>query len=529
MRILLAYKAHAGGASDPYTSLLPIGLCYINALLKKGGYRSRIANLSGLGWKRVEALFKTEKPSILGISLYTHNRMESLRLAALAKGLNPGCFVVLGGPHATHRARELLLREPSIDAVVLGEGEETFLELANSVAKGIRSIGAIRGIAFRRAKKVVFTRSRGLIEELDSLPLPAAFLDDAIGVDLHNQLEFIITSRGCPFSCRFCSSPSFWKRRVRFRSPRSIADEIRYIRDRYGLIYFSLRDDTFTLDRERVMEFCSLIIRERLHILWNCQTRANALDEEMLLWMKRAGCECIQIGVESGSLKVLRELGKQVTPDQVRVAALTARKVGMNLSVYLITGVPGETEEDLEDTLRLIEDIRASDGQVSPLAYYPGTEQFEGDAEKGLVTKDLFESERAEAFYVRDDPFVVKSTGKLLAKLTEVAVRSRYRARDFRSHKETLGYCHVTNVMAGGFYEEEGEFGAAESEYREITGMEPDNPWGWLLLGELYGANGYPGKAKSCFERLGMLVPNHASVRKWGDKSKGGAKKRRTG
>jgi radical SAM superfamily enzyme YgiQ (UPF0313 family) len=531
MTILLAYRAHAGGASDPYTSLLPVGLCYINALLKREGHSSRVANLSGRGWKGVEALLKTEKPAILGISQFTHNRMESLRLAALAKGLNPGCFVVLGGPHATSRAREVLLQEPSVDAVVLGEGEETFLELANSVAEGMRSFAGIRGIAFRSGNEVVFTPSRGRIEDLDSLPLPAAFLDDSIWVDLHNQLEFIVTSRGCPFSCRFCSSPSFWGRRVRFRSPRSIVDEIRYIRDRYGLIYFSLRDDTFTLDRERALEFCTLLIRERVRILWNCQTRANAVDEEMLMWMKRAGCECIQLGVESGSLKVLRELGKDITPEQVRGAALAARKAGMNLSVYLITGVPGETEEDLEETLRLIGDIRASDGQVSPLAYYPGTEQFERDAGNGLVAKDLFESERSEAFYVREDSFVARSTGKLLAELKEVAVRSRYRARDFRSHKETLGYCHATNALAGGFYEEEGKFRSAESEYKEITVMEPDNPWGWLLLGELYGACGYPGKTDGCFERLERLVPNHASVRKWRHNregcDKGGAKKRR--
>ena len=249
--------------------------------------------------------------------------------------------------------------------------------------------------------------------------------------------------------------------------------------------------------------------------------------------MKRAGCECIQLGVESGSLRVLRELDKNITPEQVRSAALAARKAGMNLSVYLISGVPGETEEDLADTFRILEYIKASDGQVSPFAYYPGTKQFERGAEKGVVRKDIFETERAEAFYVRNDPFVTKSTGKLLAKLTEVTERSRYRPRDFRSHKKTLGYCHTTNILAGGFYEEEGRFRSAELEYNEIIGMESDNPWGWLLLGGLYDASGYPGRADSCFERLGKLVPNHASVRKWRHHREGcaksGAKKRRTG
>jgi radical SAM superfamily enzyme YgiQ (UPF0313 family) len=280
MRILLAYKAHAAGAADPYTSLLPVGLGYINAVLRSRGFKSRIANLSRTSWKETADLLKSERPDILGVSQFTHNRFESLKLAAIAKKADPACFVVFGGPHATHRAREILAGNRDVDAVVLGEGEETFLELAGCLAAKGTPPESIRGMALRRGKEILLTPHREPLADLDNLPLPAAYYDDAFAADPHRQLEFIITSRGCPAACRFCSSPRFWGKNLRFRSPQSIVDEIRFIRDKYGLLYFSMRDDTFTADRERVMAFCRLLLQEKIFILWNCQSRVNAVDAE---------------------------------------------------------------------------------------------------------------------------------------------------------------------------------------------------------------------------------------------------------
>ena len=300
-----------------------------------------------------------------------------------------------------------------------------------------------------------------------------------------------------------------------FALPRAIVDEIKFIRDQFGLLYFSIRDDTFTFDRERVLEFCRLLIREKVYILWNCQSRVNTVDGEMLFCMKRAGCECIQFGVESGSERVLNTLGKRITPEQVKKAALSTRKAGINLSVYLITGVMGETEVDLEATLRLIGEIKAGDGQVSPLAYYPGTALFENSVLSGIVREDLFESADTEAFYVRDDPFVARSTKSLLSKLTKVALQNLYGPRDFRSQKEALGYCHTTNILAGVYYENEQKWRSAEAEYLEIVGREPDNPWGWLTLGDLYHMTGSLDEADRCYEKLAMLVPKHESAGKW--------------
>ena len=512
MRILLTYKAHAAGADDPYTSLLPVGLGYINALLRSEGFNSRIANMSKASWKEAERLLAAQRPDILGVSQFTHNRSESLRLAVLAKKLNPDCFVVFGGPHSTHRAVELLSRNSAVNAVIIGEGEKTFLDLAGNLTAKVGSLDKIRGIAYRRGNEVILTPPRTPLKQLDTLPVPAEFYDDAIGVDLQRQLEFIITSRGCPAACRFCASPRFWGKTLRFRSPRSIVHEIRYIRDRYGLIYFSIRDDTFTADRERVMEFCRMLMEEKVYILWNCQSRVNAVDEEMLLWMKRAGCECVQFGVESGSRQILRELGKHITVEQVKAAASATRRVGINLSVYLITGVPGETEDDLLATLRLIEEIKPSDGQVSPLAYYPGTALFEKGVASGAVGAELFETQKSAAFYARDDPFVARSTKSLLSTLHKVAGKSRFTEQQFYAQKKLLGYCHATNVMAGEFYENTSRWHQAEAEYSEIVEREPANPWGWLMLGELYSRIGQFDRAQSNYDQLHRLVPAHAQV-----------------
>lgn len=510
MEILLAYKAHQGGSRDPFTSLLPVGLGYINALLRQQGHRSRVANLSRHSWQETARLMAAAPPDLLGVSQFTHNRFDSLRLAGLAKEANPACFVVFGGPHPSHRWHELLSQNRVVDAVVLGEGEETFCELVDCLAQPGGDLHGVRGIAFRSGAEVVRTPPRPPLADLDKLPLPAACFDDAIGVDIHRQLEFIITSRGCPASCSFCSSPRFWGKGLRFRSPRSIVDEIRYIRDRYGLIYFSIRDDTFTTDRQRVLEFCRLLLREKVFILWNCQSRVNAVDEELLCWMKRAGCECIQFGVESGSPKVLKALGKGITPAQVKLAARAARRAGIRLSVYLITGVPGETEEDLRESLALLDSIKAHDGQVSPLAYYPGTRLFEDGVRSGAVAADLFDADQREAFYLRSDPFVGRSVKELLARLERVAENSHFTPADLLAQKKLLGYCHSTNVMAGEMYQSMAQWQKAEAEYREITVREPENPWGWLMLGELHAELGNVRQARQAFERLARIVPAHA-------------------
>lgn len=508
MRVLLAYKAHSAGARDPFASLLPTGLGYMNGLLRAQGFDSRIVNLSAMSWSEIDALLRRERPSIFGISQYTHNRFEAFRLAALAKKADPACLTLLGGPHATHTFESILQQHPPVDAVVLGEGEETILEIARTLARGERSLAGIPGVAVREGGKVVHSL-RPPLQGLDDLPVPALHFGDALGCDLRRQLEFVITSRGCPASCRFCSSPRFWGTSLRLRSPRAMVDEIRFIRDRYGLLSFSLRDDTFTARADRVIEFCRLLLSERLHILWSCQSRVNCVDGEMLLWMRRAGCEYVQYGVESGSERILALLGKRITPEQVRRAAAATRRSGMDLSIYLITGVPGEDEEDLRATLQLIEEIRPHDGHVAPLAYYPGTALFAEAVSQGRVSAELFEEEKGEACFVRKDAAVHRTMERLLATLQRVGRKARFGPADFARQANVVGWCHAGALAEGGWCEERGKWEEAEACYRQLTERQPDNPWGWLALGGLHGSVGDLDGARKMFTRALDLVPAH--------------------
>ncbi len=508
MKILLAYKSHPEGADDPFTSLLPAGLLTLDAVLRRDGHQVTLANLSGFSWQQVRQLLKKLRPEALGISQFTHNRMESLKLAALAKELDAGCFVVLGGPHATHAWLELLAGHQELDAVVLGEGEETLVELLAARQAG-RALSEVAGIAYRQGESALQSARRAAIADLDLLPMVGADTGESVGVDWRRQLEFVITSRGCPASCLFCSSPLFWGRGVRFRSPRSVVEEIRLLKERYGLLYFSFRDDTFTADRPRVLEICRQLQEQRLHVLWNCQSRVTAVDEEMLVAMKRAGCECIQFGVESGSPQMLKALGKRIVPADVERAAAAVRRVGINLSVYLITGIPGEGEADLRQTVELIGRIKPQDGQVSPLVYYPGTQLFAKALRERTVAADLFEQQRGEGFLVRRDAFVERSRSALMKALGKAAKSGGFTPAEFERQRGLLGYSFVTEMLAAELSEQRGEWQSAVALHRGMVEAEPENPWGHLLLAGVLARLGELTAARAAYQQVLRLVPRH--------------------
>jgi radical SAM superfamily enzyme YgiQ (UPF0313 family) len=517
MKVLLSYISGAADRSDLYLNLLPTGLCSLQACLREAGYDAVLANFSGWSDAVITRHLAKLQPDIIGISQWTHNRHAALALARSARNALPASFIVLGGAHATFSYQDNLKEDSPVNCVVLGEGEETVLELLHHL-EAASSWHGCNGIAFRNGPEVRVTPPRLPLAELDKLPYAVRYLEHSIGVDLQLQPEFILTSRGCPSVCHFCSSPKFWGRKVRFRSPESVVDEILYIRDRFGLIYFSLRDDTFTVDRTRTIAICRLLIERRVNILWNCQSRVTALDDEVLTWMKRAGCECIQLGVESGSPRILSKLGKTITPQQVITAAGQIRTVGISLSIFLISDIPGETEEDLLQTMELIKNIRPNDGYISPLAYYPGTRLFDDSVQEGRVARSLFEEQLDPALYAS------VASGRTSRRLLKQCAVKRHQdsAERFRQQKMHLGYCFVTNVLTGEWYRHAGDYGAAEGELREITEQEADNPWGWYLLGELYDELGRHSEAQTCYRAVCTIVPEHKPSR---DALRIGAKK----
>ena len=512
MKIFLAYKCHDLGKMEFYSRFTPLGLGSIGAVLRREGFDATVVNMSAWSWARIARYLESERPDLLGVSTFTFNRHEAMRVARLARRARPGCLIVAGGPHATHLPHHLLERYPAIDLVVRGEGEMVLLDLARALrdgalparlpdiagiswrAAGLPACGAAVGRAVgpavgpamipAAAGGCLDSSERAVIQDLDSLPHPCAD-PRTVGVDAVSQFEFIITSRGCPAACTFCSSPEFWGRGLRFRSATHMVEEVRLLRERHGVVYVSVRDDTFTVHKKRVIDFCRGLIDARLDLLWDCQSRVNAVDEERLAWMRRAGCTHIQYGVESGSPRMLQRLNKGITVEQIRAAAAATRRVGLGLSIYLITGIDSETDADLESTIRLVEAIRPHDGLVSPLTVYPGTAQYEEAKQRFGLDDEFWVRDRREAYFVREDPWTRRAVRRLQATLRRVGRTAAYGRDDFAGHRAVVGDCYALRLAMGEFHDRRGAWGAARADYEAILRDDPRSLWARMRLGAL--------------------------------------------
>jgi radical SAM superfamily enzyme YgiQ (UPF0313 family) len=520
MKIFLAYKCHDLGKMEFYSRFTPLGLGYINALLRREGFDSTLVNMSEWSWRRVARFLRTERPDILGLSVFTFNRHEAMRMASLARRTNPWCLIVVGGPHATHLPHHLLEAYRQVDLVVRGEGEMTMLEIARRWRERRldAEIASVRGITYRSSglpcvgrgdggHGFIDTPDRPVVTDLDRLPHPA--VDPCtIGVDPASQFEYTITSRGCPAACSFCSSPDFWGRGLRYRSAANMIEEIVLLRERHGVVYVSVRDDTFTVNKERVIEFCQSLIDNRIDLLWDCQSRVNAVDEERLRWMRRAGCTHIQYGVESGSPRMLQRLNKGIALDQIREAARATRRVGLGLSIYLITGIDSETNQDLASSIRLIEEIRPHDGLVSPLTIYPGTDLYEEACAKFGLSDGFWRRDRREAFFVRDDPFTHRAIRTLKKTLRRVGRAARYGPDDFARHRELIGDCYALRLSIGEYYERHGRPGRAREEYEAILGGRCGALWAHMRLGNLAARRRHVVEAARHYRAATTIAPS---------------------
>lgn len=481
MKVLLGYLCHYQDRNDYHISLLPTGLSFMAAFLEKKGFPTVLANFSRMGYRKAARTIAGIRPSVLGLSLFTHNRVDTLKLARLVKKNLPRCVIVLGGPHASCLAGELLKRYPEIDYIIRGEGEAAMADLLRHLEKNSPP-----------REKVLEGR---ITANLDSIPPPSSFGGATIDIDVNEEYKYIITSRGCAHDCSFCCSPSFWKRRVRYRSPAAIMSEIETIYRRHGVIYFSIRDDNFTLMRSRVMEFTQRLRESGIYMMWNCQSRVDSVDLEMLVAMKRAGLEHIQYGVESGSERILKQYNKRVSIDEIRRAAKLTREAGVYLSIYLMAGMRGETAADTAKTRSLIRSILPGDGIVSPVALYPGTALYEREKAEGRIDDSVWFRRPDSGIFMRNDEQAARFVHDLLNELSMIRERSWYRRADFARHrKATGGDCWVTDILEGDYYLDEEDYPSAELCYLRVIKKTPDNPWGYLRMGKLkFRTSDFPG------------------------------------
>lgn len=496
MKIVLAYLCDSADRGDYFISMLPVGLISIAAYCQDRGFDVTLANFSKMGHRRAAAYIAKEKPRLLGVSLYTHNRADTIRFIREVRKSSPKTVIAAGGPHASALAEELIARVPEIDYIVRGEGEEAFERLAGALRAGKRP----------RSKLI---ESEGAIR-LDELPAPGSFLGPLVDVDPNEQFKVIISSRGCSHECAFCCSPGFWGYRVRFRSAEALADEIEFVHRTRGVLFFSIRDDNFTLNKKRVMEFCKILRAREIYVMWNCQSRVDTVDEELLVGMKRAGMEQIQFGVESGSERMLRRYDKRIAIGAIRNAARAARRAGVYLFIYLMAGMEGEGRGDIRKTIALIRSILPGDGIVSPVALYPGTGLYESVKSRGGIDDAVWFNRGDSGIYLRNDPDVGQWIKELVTELGAIRERSWYTARDFALHHRIAGRdCWVTSILEGDYYLDEERYEDARRRYAAVTGAFPRNQWGFLRTGKLLFRTGdFEGAAEN-FAAVTRLAPNY--------------------
>jgi anaerobic magnesium-protoporphyrin IX monomethyl ester cyclase len=396
MKILLVYPYFIEARSrQEDVSALPMGLYYVGAMLRAGGYRVDILNGHNLGPKphRIYQVLGEKRPDVVGFSILHANRWGGIDIARMVKKVTPRATVVFGGVGATFLWRHLLTHFPEIDYVVHGEGEHTFMELIRFLEQGGTALPThIDGLAFRQAGKPFRTKDREPVQNLDSLPMPA----DPF------TFQHVSLTRGCPAGCTFCGSPAFWRRRVRFHSADYFVTQLVRLREK-GVTFFYVSDDTFTLKRELVIDICRRIIERRLDIAWAAISRVDCVDEELLQWMRRAGCTQVSYGVESGSRRIRDLYHKDISDAAIRRAFELTVRYGMMARAYFIYGAPGESDQTIDESLALIRRIRPLAAIFYILDLFPGTALYEEFKTRTGLTDEIWLDRVEDMLYCETD------------------------------------------------------------------------------------------------------------------------------
>ena len=381
-------------------SVVPMGLYYVGALLRENGYDVEIFNLHGMAGspERIREILRDRAPRVIGFSILNANRWGAIEIARIAKELDPGVTTVVGGVGATFLWEHLLTHFEEIDHAVVGEGEFPFLNLVRAMdADGndrhqIKQVEQIKGVAFRQDGRAIKTEAQAPIDDLDRLPNPARYF----------TYQHLSLTRGCPSGCTFCGSPQLWHRRVRFHSADYFINQLSLLHDR-GVNFFYVSDDTFTLRKDRVIAVCRGIIQRGLRISWAAISRVDTVDEDVLLWMRKAGCTQISYGVESGSERIRRRLNKNITREQIERAFTLTTACGIMARAYFIYGCPGETRKTIRETMDLIRRIKPLGAIFYILDILPGTALYEDFKQRTHLTDDIW-LERIEdiPYYTRD-------------------------------------------------------------------------------------------------------------------------------
>jgi anaerobic magnesium-protoporphyrin IX monomethyl ester cyclase len=365
-------------------------------------YLNSFADENNSIWLEVKDIINKYDPDVLGIQVYTDFVASAFYTAKICKELKPECSVVMGGPHISVKAEEVLKICQDVDYLVIGEGEVTFLELLDFISIGSPSLHSIDGISYKFKGENRQNKPREVLQNIENYPFP----DRSLLMNKHyyssEDMGLIMTSRGCPYKCTFCVT----ERQLRRRSIEDIIEEMKEVHALFGTTQFTFKDDCFTTSKKRVEIFCEMLIASDLTVSWECNSRVDQINEQLLLKMKKAGCIFIKVGIESGSEKILKYINKGVTIEKMLDAARLFRTVGIHWTGYFMIGIPGETEQDILKTLDFMYQLKPNFAYFGVYQHYPGSEMYYEGIKKGLVNSEMdlkdFYSTAPNHYYKKD-------------------------------------------------------------------------------------------------------------------------------
>jgi len=359
----------------------PMGLALIAAVLEREGYPVTVLEADALKLQPEDVVPLVTDADVIGLTAMTPTINTAIATACHLKKAYPDLPVVLGGAHVTLLPEETLTTAPEIDIIVRGEGEQTIIDLLSAL-ENKNPIDNIPGISYRQDGKVVSNPVTSKNVDLDSLPFLAYHLLPWRRYKPHpphgRALPFaaIITSRGCPYRCSYCSKPIFGNK-FRGQSPQRVVEEVAYLKKKFGIKEFAFYDDVFTLDKRRAHTIADEIIKRELKIHWTCETRVNLVDKELLRHIKQAGCYSIAYGIESGSQEILNTLDKDINLEQAEEAVHISREAGLQTIGYFMIGSPGESPETIRQTIEFAKRLELDFAQFAVTTPFPGTKLYD--------------------------------------------------------------------------------------------------------------------------------------------------------
>lgn len=405
MNILLissSFEEDARNKTINFNSHYPLGLAYLHAFLENYNHISHTLFLNDYPYPECRKIVlknvKMHSPNVVGFNIITQNRTSSFRLIRHIHKNNPNIRILIGGIHTTVMYKQILRRFPYIIAV-LGEGEVTAKEVLEKIhAK--KSLRHVDGIAYVSKRKIIKTKNRELIADLDTLPFPK----HEVFFSEKRTIASMITSRGCPFHCSFCVLSAITRGYPRKRSVQNVVQEIESLIAKYPqleTVWF--HDDQFFLINSRVIEFCNEIIRKKIKLKFICSGRFKPISKEMVEALEKAGFMQVLLGLESGSPKILNLCHKFITHEDVINAMTLFKNSKIIVSTFLILGLYGETDETVDETIRFVQRIQKIKYlffyDISILLIYPGTEIYDIAKKRGFMNDSYWLTEKPTPFF----------------------------------------------------------------------------------------------------------------------------------